>query len=192
MGTSAAARQFVVWASLATAIIVLLPTFAAAQEPVKSFDQLDTRLKAGDTVWVTDAQGREIKGKIRELTPSALVLDNGNGRTFEAGDVARINQRQGSKVRKGALWGVIVGGALSVGSLAYGAQGCTGEACGLAVLAVPILIGAGAGIGALVGKGMPGKELVVYRAPATGTTTRIFFAPVITPRRTGVVVSFAF
>ena len=28
--------------------------------------QLNTRLKLGDTVWVTDAQGREIKGKIRD------------------------------------------------------------------------------------------------------------------------------
>ena len=45
------------------------PAIAAAQEPVTSFDQLDTRLKPGDTVWVTDAQGREIKGKYREPRP---------------------------------------------------------------------------------------------------------------------------
>jgi hypothetical protein len=30
---------------------------AAAQAPVTSFTRLNSRLKAGDTVWVTDAPG---------------------------------------------------------------------------------------------------------------------------------------
>ena len=50
----------------AAAIVVLAAALcfgavpAAAQEPVTSFDLLHTRLEVGDTVWVTDAQGREI------------------------------------------------------------------------------------------------------------------------------------
>jgi len=31
------------------------------------------------------------------------MLDNGNSRIFQAGDVARINQRHCSRARKGAL-----------------------------------------------------------------------------------------
>ena len=46
------------------AILTVAPG-TSAQEPVRDFSQLNTRLKPGDTVWVTDAQGREIKGKIR-------------------------------------------------------------------------------------------------------------------------------
>ena len=62
MNTSSPARQFRNCLPLATLLIILLPALAAAQDPVKSFDQLNTRLKIGDTIYVTDAQGREVKG----------------------------------------------------------------------------------------------------------------------------------
>ena len=44
-------------------VVLLAPAGTWAQEPVKTFDQLDMRLKVGDTIWVTDAQGREIRGR---------------------------------------------------------------------------------------------------------------------------------
>ena len=69
MGTSSAARRLVARVPLAAMLIAILPALAAAQEPVKSFDQLNTRLKPGDTVWVTDAQGRESKGRSRRSPP---------------------------------------------------------------------------------------------------------------------------
>ena len=47
---------------IVVAVALCVPAFAAAQEVVKSFSQLNTRVSVGDTVWVTDAQGREIKG----------------------------------------------------------------------------------------------------------------------------------
>ena len=191
MRTPAVARQFVAWFALAAVLIVLLPVVAAAQEPVKSFDQLDTRLKVGDTIYITDAQGREIKGKIRELNPSSLMLENGDGRSFQARDVARITQHHGSKAGKGALWGLVAGGAISVWPAVY-AGTCHEEDCQYAAVLIPFLVGGGAGIGALVGATMSGKELVVYRGPVAGTTARLSFAPVITAHARGVVVSFAF
>ena len=42
MRASSAARQFAAWTPLAALLIVLPPALAAAQEPVKSFDQLGT------------------------------------------------------------------------------------------------------------------------------------------------------
>ena len=47
----------------AGAALLLLPALAGAQEPVRTFDQLNTRLKVGDSIYVTDAKGREIKGE---------------------------------------------------------------------------------------------------------------------------------
>jgi hypothetical protein len=173
MRTSSAVRQFAMRVPLAAVLIVLLPALSAAQEPVKSFDQLDTRLKPGDTVWITDAQGREIKGKIRELTPSALMLDGGNGRSFQAGDVALVAQHQGHKTGKGALWGLVAGGAASVFP-AVSAGTCHEEDCQM----VAILI--------------PGRKQVVYRAPGASGNARLSLAPVVTPRTKGVAVSFAF
>ena len=70
--------------ALVLAVISLLLAFAlaAAQEPVRDFTQLNTRLKPGDKVWVTDAQGREVKGKIQALAPDALTLRGEGARTF--------------------------------------------------------------------------------------------------------------
>ena len=85
------------------AILTVAPG-ASAQEPVRDFSQLNTRLKPGDTVWVTDAQGREIKGKIRELGPSALTLDGTGTGTIAADAVRLITARHGRPIGKGALW----------------------------------------------------------------------------------------
>lgn len=63
MNTSAVARAFRIGLPLAAVLIGLRPALAVAQEPVKAFDQLSTRLVVGDTIFVTDAQGREIKGR---------------------------------------------------------------------------------------------------------------------------------
>jgi TctA family transporter len=107
MDATSRSNRRVVLAILACSLLAFLPTISAAQEPVKSFAQLDTRLKPGDTIYVTDAEGREVKGKIRELTPSALMLDIGDGRSFQAGDVRLITASGGRNTGKGALWGLV-------------------------------------------------------------------------------------
>ena len=201
-------------AKFSFALIVLLvalcfvaaPLRAGAQEPVKAFDLLSTRLKPGDTVWVTAANGREIKGKIVELTSTALVL--GSGRTFDAATTRVIREAAGSSTGKGALWGAVAGAGLGVAvSVVVGHTyefGClpgsgappscppvhtvtTADWWG-----VPILSGVGAGLGALVGGLLPGKKLDVYRAPATASSPRLSLAPMYTPHTGGAQLSFAF
>ena len=109
MRTSSAARQFVTWAPFAVLLIVLLPVASAAQEPVKSFDQLNTRLKPGDTIWVTDAQGREIKGRITSLAPDTLGLDGRGATTLPADQVRVVENRRHDSLKNGsssASWSV--------------------------------------------------------------------------------------
>ena len=55
-------RSWKVAVVLAVISLLLAFALAAAQEPVREFSQLDTRLKPGNKVWVTDSQGREVKG----------------------------------------------------------------------------------------------------------------------------------
>jgi hypothetical protein len=179
---------------LATAAALAAPALAAAQAPVTSFDQLNTRLKPGDTVWVTDGQGREVKGKIQGLAPDSLALKGDGARTFAAGDVRLITERQGDSLANGALIGLAVGG---VG---------TGLAClasaddlddGWCLLAAFVYGGIGTGIGVGIDALIPGKKLVAYRAPGTPGSSesrqaRLSIAPVVTPRAKGVAVSFAF
>ena len=211
MSTSSAARQFVTWAPLAALLIVLLPALAAAQEPVKSFDQLNTRLRPGDSVWITDAQGREIKGRVLEMTPASLVLDAGRRRALDARDVIAVRERGGRSLGKAALWGTVAGAGagtiLAVTVRSDYATYCTpedGASCfpqpgtkpPVDWWQVPVYAGLGAGLGTIIGSLMPGPLRVVYRAPgrAEGADrgARLSVMPVITPRHRSVALSVSF
>jgi len=193
MNTSSAARPFVTWAPLAALLIVLLPALVAAQEPVKSFDQLNTRLKVGDTVWVTDAQGREVEGKVRGIGPSALTLDRDGPQTIQADVVSRIQQRTSRPVKKGMLWGLAIGGALGIAVVIDGLDDseCADD-CGTWAVVAPMVVGLGVGAGAGIGAMLPGKKRTVYQALNASAPTRFSLVPVITPRTNGLVVRLSF
>jgi hypothetical protein len=179
--------------ALALAIISLLLAFAlaAAQEPVRSFDQLDTRLKPGDTVWVTDAQGREIKGKITSLAAEALALKADGSRTFSAADVRLVEERRGDSLLNGGLIGFGIGG---VGFGLTCLATIDDQDRGWCALVTVVYGGIGAAAGVAVDALIPGKKIVVYRAPAPGgaRTSRLSVSPLVTPRTKGVALSFAF
>ena len=176
--------------AFALAAISLLLAFAvaAAQEPVRSFDQLNTRLKLGDSVRVTDLQGREINGRILDLGPTALTLDRSGA--IQADAIGLIAEHAGRPVGKGALWGLAAGAVF--GAVAVLASG--EDEGGWYAVAAGYFGAIGAGTGAIVGALIPGKTLVVYRAPAAGAgrSGRLSVAPIVTPRAKGAAVSFAF
>jgi hypothetical protein len=189
--------------TLVTAIVLLailfgVPCPAAAQVPVRSFDQLNTRLKPGDTVYVTDAQGRQIIGKLRELGPSGILVDDGGPQTLGPQDVRLIEERSADSNKNGAILGLLIGagGGVAIGAWMYQTNGfSTGDFWPDAL----IYGGIGAGVGAALGvmfDGMvrSGPKRVVFRAaaPAGPGSARLSFAPVITPRAKGVVVAFSF
>ena len=184
----------------AAAIVVLAAALcfgavpAAAQEPVTSFDLLHTRLEVGDTVWVTDAQGREIAGKIRDLSRTSLLVDaGGTPQDFQAARVRTIRVQPKDPLRNGVLWGTIAGFAGGALSCALNPQ-CAGDDGAGWVTAVMALLGAaaGAGIGAGVDAAVKGPTLIVYAAPGARGGSRLLVAPLVTPRAKGVAVSFAF
>lgn len=175
----------------AGAALVLLPALSAAQEPVKSFDQLNTRLKVGDTVWVTDAQGREVNGRIGSLSATSLLLDaRGSPQDLQAAQVGTIRVQQSDSLANGALIGIIGGGVLG-GLVLYGClvtSGQAGTCAGTAAVNGAIVAAIGVGIDAAI----KGPKLVVYRAPGASGSARLSLAPVITPARKGVAVSVRF
>jgi hypothetical protein len=169
----------------------LLPALAAAQEPVTSFDRLNTRLKPGDTVWLTDAQGREVNGKITELHDASITLNSNGPTTLQADSVRLITRHTGRHTGVGALWGLIGGAVAGAVSFAGDDSGdCSGGGCALAGAA--ILGGIGAGVGAVVGAFIPGHTLVIYRAPGASGNARLSLAPVNMPRTKGVALSYSF
>ena len=174
-------------------IAIFAPAIANAQESVASFDQLGTQLKPGDTIWVTDAQGREVKGKIQSLSPDALTLDANGPRTFAPRDVSIIRDRQRDSLKNGTLIGLGIGGGLAaawcIGAVA--AEENPGVECaeGLVVFG---------GLGTLLGLGIdaaiPGRMRVVYRAPGSGgaASARFSIAPFVTSRTKGVALAVTF
>jgi hypothetical protein len=190
MRTSSAARQFAASAPLTALLIVVLPALAAAQVPVTSFDQLNTRLKVGDTVWVTDAQGREVKGKITELHDASVTLDGDSQTTLRAADV-RLVQRASKSFKKATLWGMVigVGASIAVSAAADDGSGEADMAYGLGAL---LGAGMGAGVGAAVRAALPAGRKEVYRAPGASGSASLSLAPVITPRTKGVAVAYSF
>ena len=184
---------------------------ASAQEPVWSFDQLNTRLKPGDTVRVIDPGGVETTGRVLELHPSSLVIDTGGPRAYAAGDVRAVLERRGKPLGKAALWGTVAGAGVGVAlALAYPvedppAPSCPpapGPPCGggqpatthVSWSIVPLTAALGAGVGTMMGALLPARWREVYRAPRTpgSPQARLSISPVVTPRAKGVAVSFAF
>lgn len=180
--------------ALLAALAVSIPSLAAAQEPTGAFDQLDTRLKPGDTIWVTDAQGREIKGTLRDLSPAFLRLDaEGATQEFQAARVGTVQIQPKDSLKNGALLGAVVGCVL--GALSCGANPeCAGDESGGGVAAALGILGAGAGagIGAWIDSAMKPPRLTVYRATGAAGHSRLLVAPVVGPRARGVAVSIAF
>ena len=187
--------RFAVALIIGFAAVLCLAAPAVAQEPVKSFDLLDTRLKPGDTIWVTDAQGLEIKGKVQSLSPESLRLDSAGG-SLELGTdrVASISTRPKDGLRNGVLWGALagfVGGALSCGANPQ----CAGDEAGAGMAAGLGIVGAGVGaiVGAVVDGAMKPPKITVYRAPSGAPAqTRVSVAPMVGPRAKGLALSFTF
>jgi hypothetical protein len=178
-------------AALVGSITVAAAVPCAAQEPVREFSQLNTRLRPGDTIWVTDAQGREVKGRILSLNTDEVTLEGGRRRSFGAPDVSTIQLRRNDSLANGALIGLGVGGGLTLVACLVSVDSSDAGWC---AAAAAVYGGIGAGIGVGIDALIPGKKVLAYRAPASvaDPPARLSIAPVVTPRAKGVAVSFAF
>jgi hypothetical protein len=176
------------------AALAALPALGAAQELVASFDQLNTRLGLGDTVWVTDAQGREIQGTIERITADTLTL-NGS-RTLGARDVSLIRHREYDSLKNGTLIGLGIGGGLALAWCVGAATDDsprvnTGVECteGVAVFG---------GLSTLLGLAIDAamrKMRLVYRSagvPGASNNRSLSTRLVVTPRPKSVAVSLSF
>jgi len=210
-----------VLAILSVFLLGLAPALAAAQEPLKAFDQLRTRLRVGDTIVVVDASSREHTGRLVTLTPSSLVLSTRPGQPFVADQVRAVMTPGPHPYRKGLLWGMalgtIAGGVAWAVSAKDGSAGVpppcqsvsappsswTPPPCGGSAgrgdgtsywVAVPIGAGAGALTGIAISALIRGDRRVVYRAPAAAAIegVTLSIAPIVSRRPRGVAVSFAF
>jgi hypothetical protein len=61
---------------------VVTAAAVSAQEAAASFDALAGRIHVGERIWVTDATGREVRGRLERLSSDGLVLKANGLETF--------------------------------------------------------------------------------------------------------------
>jgi hypothetical protein len=118
------------------------------------------------TVFLTDRQGVEHRGKLIRVEPGEVVLLGDTGqRVFERSEIAKIEKR-GDSLKNGALIGAAVGvlAAVSLAGLSdcpgMEQDGCPGARVAMSLITVGVYTAIGVGIDAAI----QGRTLI-YRAP---------------------------
>ena len=165
---------------------VSMAATAHAQAPATTFAELSNRLALGETVFVTNQAGRTVKGRVRQVSDTILLLRSGqDDLTLDASDVQRI-ARRGHTLRNGALFGLA--GGFATGVLVAEGLGCSNFFCpaknSMAIGGVFGLMGLGAG--AAVGAALRRERVVFDRAATDPAPAAI--TPLLLPGGAGVLM----
>lgn len=151
-------------------LLLCFPAEASAQIVARSFEQLQSHVKPGDTIYVIDSLGMETRGQIATLSVSSLTVTlDGSRRDFLEGAVRKIDQRRRDSVRNGLLIGIGSGAGLGflIGRTAD-SPSCprSGIECGQGALLGTIGGAFWGGVAGWVTDALIRKREVIYLAPA--------------------------
>lgn len=184
----------IAWAVLASAHPSARPGWSEdvadqSRAPARSLDELRDRVKPGATVTITDEEGREVTGKITDLSTSTLALMvKGVERRFDEREIALVQQRQRDPEWNGAAIGAgILGGLMAVLILPE-CEASSGD-CTVAVLC---FTGVGAGIGTAVDATVQGKSTIFLRPGGGARANAVSLSPLVSPRSAGVRLAVRF
>jgi hypothetical protein len=176
--------------ALALCLAVAMPV--AGQTVATTFEQARDLIAPGDTVYVVDGNGREIRGKLGRLSSPSLELLGGP--TFLEGNVRRIRV-----LKKDPVWDGTLVGLASVGvpwlvvcatDDAWCEYGELGAENMFRVIAVMTTL-AGGVVGATV-DGLINGKVVVYRASPAPNAVTLSMSPLVSASRTGVRLAVRF
>jgi hypothetical protein len=181
---------------LACALAALAVLAGCAQKaPIQSFADLPRHIRQGHTVYVTDAEGEETRGRVQEVSPSALILLARDGTTtrFSAEGVKAVD-RYGDPIWNGLGIGLGVGTGMALLAdprerpCPDGRPGvCRDAEVASRLAAVAVFGAAGAALDALIRRRTP-----VYLAPDGARASRLVIAPTLSSRGMAVVLSVSF
>ena len=172
------------WLRLAAAPFVLvcliLPSAALAQS-AQTADELKTRARTGDVIYVMDAEGRETKGTLLALSDTTLTVGLlGDRYDVPLQRVARV-EREGDSAWSGFAIGASIGAAMGL----LTAQGCSGDFSFQPMLSAALVYG---GIGALIDYAHTGRTRL-YSAPLEGGHKTMAIAPILSRERRGAALA---
>lgn len=148
-------------------LVLLTHSWARAQEPTDTFDQLGALVKPGETLTITDSMGKRTRGKLTDLSTTSLMLDvSRKSHAFAPADIDTIEKRD--SLGNGALIGFAIGAGLA-SILGFTSSEARDEGAALILFGALVYGGAGAGIG--VGIDALGKGLrVIYKRRPAGSS----------------------
>ncbi|HJR58435.1 MAG TPA: hypothetical protein VJ813_03515 [Vicinamibacterales bacterium] len=160
---------------------------ASAGTPQTGENSLETTLRPGMTVWITDSGGQEEKTRIVGVSGGILTTTaGGDTRRLRTSEVMRVRVRHSDSVLNGALIGagVAVGSGLFLCRLTETWENCRDDAG-------PMLrIGAiGAGVGIAIDALLRGRRTIYQGAPGSA---RLYVAPIATRHAGGLQISVSF
>lgn len=161
--------------------------------PPQSFRDLARVLKTGQTVVVTEQDGRKTRGKVLQVSAASLEVGlEKEQRRFGEGAVSEIKTQDG--LGNGIGIGLAAGGGLGY-LLAIIAGEVASNGSGSSAGPFLALIGSSVG-GALIGAGIDssivGRPLYSARQSGRGGSASLRLSPLLAPRRKGAVLSIAF
>lgn len=132
------------------AISLACPAAALGQRPANSFANLPLLVRPGDRIQVIDRAGREVRGRIAQLSPAAIRLSaDGREEEIREEDVVLIRQQRADSLLNGTL----IGAGIGAGAGLLMEAACSGDSyCAEAPNGQAFVGGMvwGAGIGLLV------------------------------------------
>ncbi len=192
-------------AAAAVAICLVASGGCARHRIATTFTELETGVKPGRTVYVTNTTGQIQKGTLERFTPASadVNVSRATVHVLER-DTVRITVRE--PLWQGLVIGAGAGAFLGGLAQAYGeAYGCAlDEGFGSVLGSAPssdcdsqpvtgMLIGAG--LGAAIGAGLDAlmwKRTTVFASPKAGKTARVTLAPIAGRRGVGIRVTTRF
>jgi hypothetical protein len=179
--------------------VFAFPAAVSAQTVARTFDELNVRVRSGETVYVTDNQSRTIDGVLLTVSADALVMEAASGRvTLSVAQIDRVRVRRRDSLKNGILGGLAAGAAggalvalLTDGSDRASTQ-CTFFCDDLfstgQVIAAGMVVGGVFGIaaGAAIDASIKERRLV-YEKASGAPQARLVIAPLVRRGGAGVV-----
>jgi hypothetical protein len=175
----------------ACVLLLMISAPALAQTPASSFEQLiaEDAIQPHETVYVTDASGHRVKGRLGELRPGSLVLMQGS-RTIQMTE-ADVNRIQRGDSLQNGLWLGLGAGVAAAWIAPHVFCDLPDDECAAIVFAAIGLpsIAAGTVAGALVDAAI---KKTIFQFTGTRSSAQIQVSPVLGGRRAGVLATIRF
>jgi hypothetical protein len=176
-------------------LLLCAGTSVTEAQQALTLEQMALLVRPGDTVTVIDTSGRQVKGRIQDLSATSLRLLGSDRQpvSFAASDISTVRQRRADPLGNGARNGFWSGAAFGVFA-ALIAISEDDSYLDYSWVAVPLAGGVYGGIGAAIGVGVDAlivRNQVIYARPASPRNV-VTVSPIAAKRQRGLRVSVRF